>query len=114
MRMLGDQVRGVHHGMREASGLILQRRMSYVADHEEDNHLCRIYGATLNGEHNRPDLPVDTKWFSAPALDPIVTPCPFLSEAVRQWLDDDAELIRGKGKSELQCLPTDGLNQYAD
>ena len=88
--------------------------MSYVADHEEDNHLCRVYGATLTNEYNNPGLPADTKWFSAPALDRIVTPCPFLSDATRQWLGDDAELIRGKGKSELQCLPTDGLNQYAD
>ena len=88
--------------------------MSYVADHEEDNHLCRIYGATLTGEQNGPDLPADAKWFSISALDRIVIPCPFLLGAVRQWLDDDAELIRGKGKSEIQCLPTDGLNQYAD
>ena len=87
--------------------------MSYVHDYEEEQHLCRVYGATLI-DVTVPRLPSAAAWFDASRLERVRSSCPFLGRAVEQWLDDDAGIVRGKGKSEQQCLPTDGLNQYID
>ena len=88
--------------------------MSYVGDYPEEHYLCRVYGGTLAGESRDPTLPPGTGWFSVSQLEDTRSDCPFLHEAIDLWLSDEADILRGKGKSEQQCLPVDGLNQYFD
>ena len=86
--------------------------MSYVADYEEGSHLCRVYGAALPAAANDPPLPSDARWFAANNVAGLASPCPFLKEAVELWLADG--IVRGKGKAEHRCIPTEGPNQYED
>ena len=86
--------------------------MSYIADYDEGSHLCRVYGAVLPAEANDPALPSGARWFAADDVAGLASPCAFLEEAVELWLTDG--IVRGKGKAEHRCIPTDGPNQYQD
>ena len=88
--------------------------MSYVGDYDEENHLCRVYATTLAHESDDPVLPEDARWFSSSALSNTQLSCAFGRDVIDLWLDEDSGFVRGKGKSEQQCLPVDGLNQYID
>lgn len=90
------------------------RWMSYVADYEESEHLCRVYGSTDTEPLALASLPETVRWFPVAALGDVRTECPYLTRAVEAWLDESDQVVRGKGKSEQRCLPTDGLNQYLD
>lgn len=87
--------------------------MSYVDDYREGPHLCRVYGGTLTGAQARA-MPTDVQWVGVSALREIHSCCPFLHQAIGLWLNDKAGIIRGRGKSEHQCLPVNGPRQFID
>ena len=87
--------------------------MSYVADYEEENHLCRVYGGTLTKSPQR-ELHPGVEWTSVSRLEKIRSGCPFLQKAIELWVGDNAGIVRGKGKSEHQCLPVIGPRQFVD
>ena len=79
--------------------------VSYVGDFNEENHLCRVYGYTLNGQ----GFPVgyQGRWFSLDELDAARVAFGYEADAVRAWLDPAP--IRGKGITQAQSR----VDQYA-
>ena len=79
--------------------------VSYVGDYDEGDHLCRVYGYTLN------DLgfPVryDGRWVPLAELSTLRSGFGFEAEAVRSWLDPAP--VRGKGITQAQSR----VDQYA-
>ena len=88
--------------------------MSYLADHEEDRILCRVYASTLADTSAERAFPANTGWFSLSSLASIRTGCNYLQRAVDAWFDDTSEVVRGKGKSEKRCVPTEQMGQFLD
>ena len=79
--------------------------VSYVGDFDEGDHLCRVYGYTLNGQ----GFPVayEGRWFSLDALDGVQCAFGYEADAVKTWLDPSP--IRGKGVTQAQGR----VDQYA-
>jgi hypothetical protein len=79
--------------------------VSYVGDYVEAEHLCRVYGSTLN------DLgfPVQYtgRWCAVSELDAIDCAFGYEADAVRAWLDPAP--VRGKGITQAQSR----IDQYA-
>ena len=88
--------------------------MSYIADFEEQDHLCRVYGNTLSAGADDPPLPRDARWFFLADIAAIETICPFVANAVEAWCDDERPVLRGKGKAEHRCVPVEDDRQYED
>ena len=82
--------------------------VSYVGDHDEGDHLCRVYGYTLTGQ----GFPVpyrDGEWMDRTRLEGATEDLVggFELAAFDAWLDP--EPVRGKGLSQAQCR----VDQYA-
>ena len=80
--------------------------VSYVGDFEEGEHLCRVYGYTLNGL----GFPVpyrEGEWLDATKLQSAQLRFGYERRAVDAWLDPVP--IRGKGLSQAQSR----VDQYA-
>jgi len=79
---------------------------SYVGDHDEGDHLCRVYAYTLTG-HGFP-VPYDGEWFDAEQVrssDDLGHG--YEAQAFDSWLDPHP--LRGKGLTQAQCR----VDQYA-
>ena len=81
--------------------------VSYVGDYLEDDHLCRVYGYTLN-DMGFP-VPYPGNWQSIAGLDTVQKNLAhgYEIDAVNAWLDPAP--IRGKGLSQAQSR----VDQYA-
>lgn len=110
---VGNLIGALGELCREQTGIGLPW-MSYVGDYQEENYLCRVYGGTLHRDSQNPMLPTGACWFSVADLAQVNSSCTYLQVAIDLWLDDHTGILRGKGKSEQQCLPVDGPNQYLD
>lgn len=79
--------------------------VSYVGDFDEENHLCRVYGYSLNDM----GFPVkyEGRWFAVEELDPANCAFGYEAAAVRAWLDPVP--VRGKAITQAQSR----VDQYA-
>jgi hypothetical protein len=100
----GNVIASLQSNLRE--GLRIETPwVSYVGDFEEGDHLCRVYGYTLN------DLgfPVkyEGRWFAVDQLASVQSAFGYEAEAVHGWLDPTP--VRGKGITQAQSR----VDQYA-
>jgi Phytanoyl-CoA dioxygenase (PhyH) len=81
--------------------------VSWVGDHDEGDHLCRVYGYDLTGLGF--PIPYDGEWFDQSRLASAGDDLAFGYEpdALAAWLDPGP--VRGKGLSQAQCR----MDQYA-
>jgi hypothetical protein len=100
----GNFVASLQQNLRDQLG-IEPPWVSYVGDYPEGDHLCRVYGYTLNGQ----GFPVayDGRWFTPAAMTESFCRFGYELAAVDAWLDPT--VIRGKAITQAQSR----VDQYA-
>ena len=77
--------------------------LSYIGDFPEADHLCRVYGYTLNS--NGFPVPYKGRWVDPQTLS--TEGFGYEAQALSRWLDPT--IVRGKGLAQAQCR----IDQFA-
>ncbi len=103
----GNVIAALHAGIREQLRIEVPW-VSYLGDYDEGDHLCRVYGYTLNG--NGFGVPFEgARWLGRSQLESAPDDVGFGYElaALDSWLDP--RIVRGKGLTQAQSR----VDQYA-